>query len=55
MQTCCDNSRISEHQQIIEIDTYKFKVYIYFCKTCGSLKSRSNITEVSVPISLKSR
>lgn len=43
---CCSNMEFTTYKTYIEIDNHTFCVTISYCKSCGSLKSTTNIQQV---------
>jgi hypothetical protein len=41
--SCCKDTQIKAHVEIINVKGYYYKVTIVHCVSCGSLKSMSNI------------
>jgi hypothetical protein len=43
---CCDKVNITSGNTIVMFGTHRFNVNIVYCKTCGSTKATSNISNI---------
>jgi hypothetical protein len=41
--SCCNDTQIRSHVEMLTINGFEYKVTIVYCSSCGSLKALSNI------------
>ena len=45
MYGCCKNVEQETHEQVIQVEKFKYRVIIRYCKSCGQVKAQSHIKE----------